>query len=166
VTSPAEFRPVDLLETLTRHGVDFVVIGGIAAIAHGSSRVTADLDITYATDRPNLKLLGNALGELQATLRGIAEDLPFVPDEATLRRTTTLTLATTGGPLDLLAQPPGAPPYDELRRAADRIIVDSSPVLIASIDHLVAMKLEAGRPRDLGDVDELDAIRRLSRGTG
>ncbi len=161
MTSPADFRPVDLLETLTRHGVDFVVIGGIAAIAHGSSRVTADLDITYATDRPNLKALGDALGELRARLRGVDEDVPFVPDQATLRRTVILTLDTTAGPLDLLAQPPGAPPYDELRREAERITLDSFYVLVASIDHLVAMKLEAGRPHDLGDVDELDTIRRL-----
>ena len=159
----AEFRPTALLDALSRHGVDFVVIGGIAAITHGAARLTQDLDITYATDDANLKRLGETLLELKARLRGVDEDLPFVPDDRTLRHTTILTLDTTAGALDLLAQPPGAPPYEQLRRDASRVTVDSISFLIASIDHLVAMKLEAGRPRDLGDIDELDAIRRLGR---
>jgi hypothetical protein len=154
------------LETLVRHGVDFIVIGGIAAVAHGSARITADLDITYATDQPNLKALADALGELGATLRGVQEDVPFAADDRTLRHATMFTLDTSAGPLDLLAQPPGAPPYDQLRHEAERIRLDSLSVMVASIDHLVAMKLEAGRPRDLGDVDELDAIRRLRHSAG
>jgi predicted nucleotidyltransferase len=157
----AEFRPTALLEALNRHGVDFVVIGGIAAITHGSARLTQDLDITYATDQPNLKALGATLLGLKASLRGVEEDVHFVPDERTLKRTTILTLDTTAGPLDLLTQPPGAPPYEQLRRDAKRVTLDSTWFLIASIDHLVAMKIEAGRPRDLGDIDELNAIRKL-----
>jgi hypothetical protein len=140
--------------------VDFVVIGGIAAIAHGSARVTQDLDVTYSRDRGNLEALGRVLAGLKATLRGVDDDVPFIPDERTLRRTEILSLDTTAGPLDLLGRPPGAPDYDDLRRHADRITLGNTPVLIASIDHLVAMKLAAGRSRDLGDVDELDAIRR------
>jgi hypothetical protein len=158
-----DFEPTALLEALAEHAVDFVVIGGIAAIAHGSARVTQDLDISYATNPENLKALGRALMSLKAGLRGMDEDVPFVPDEHTLRRTSLLTLDTSAGPLDLLAEPPGAPPYDELRKQARRITLGSRPVLIASIDDLVAMKLKAGRPIDLADVEELDAIRRLSR---
>ena len=63
----------------------------------------------------------------------------------------------------MLAEPPGAPAYEELRKQASRITLGSRPVLIASIDDLVAMKLKAGRPIDLADVEALDAIRRLSR---
>jgi hypothetical protein len=158
----AEFRPTALLEALSRHAVDFVVIGGVAAITHGASRLTQDLDITFSTDDENLRALGATLLELKARLRGVDEEVPFIPDERTFRRTTILTLDTTEGALDLLSQPPGAPPYEQLRRDATRVTVDSISFLIASIDHLVAMKLEVGRPRDLGDVDELDAIRRLS----
>jgi hypothetical protein len=149
-----------LLAALTGGGVDFVVIGGIAAIAHGSARVTQDLDITYSKDERNLGALGRVLIDLKATLRGVNDDVPFVPDERTLRRTEILTLDTSAGPLDLLGKPPGAPDYEQLRTHAARITLGNTPVFIASIDHLVAMKLAAGRPRDLGDVDELDAIRR------
>jgi hypothetical protein len=141
-------------------GADFVVIGGIAAIAHGSARVTQDLDITYSKEPSNLDVLGPVLQRLDARLRGPDEDVPFVPDADRLRRTEILTLDTKAGPLDLLGNLAGAPPYPELRKAAERITLGATPVFIASIDHLVGMKLAAGRPRDLGDVDELDAIRR------
>jgi len=158
-----DFEPTALLEALAEHAVDFVVIGGIAAIAHGSARLTQDLDISYATNSDNLKALGRALRSLNARLRGVDEDVPFIPDEHTLRRSSLLTLDTRAGPLDLLAEPPGAPAYEELRKQASRITLGSRPVLIASIDDLVAMKLKAGRPIDLADVEALDAIRRLSR---
>jgi hypothetical protein len=140
--------------------VDFVVIGGIAAIAHGSARVTQDLDITYSKEPVNLDALGRVLQELDVRPRGVDDEVPFVPDATTLRRSEMLTLDTKAGPLDLLGSPPGAPPYTELRKGAERITIGNAAVFIASIDHLVAMKLAAGRPRDLGDVDELDAIRR------
>jgi hypothetical protein len=159
----AEFRPTELLQALAGAGVDFVVIGGIAAVAHGSARLTQDLDITYAQDPSNLRTLGEVLATLDVRLRGVTEDVPFVADERTLRHATILTLDTVGGPLDLLAAPPGAPRYEQLRKDADRITVGATPVLVASIEDLIGMKLAAGRPKDLADVEELDAIRRLSR---
>jgi predicted nucleotidyltransferase len=165
-TSPGQpwpdFQPTALLEALARHGVDFVVIGGVAAIAHGSARLTQDLDIAYARDSDNLKALGEALIELGARLRGVDEDVAFVPDHTTLRHTTILTLDTSAGPIDLLADPAGAPPYDGLRRNATRIMLGATPILIASIDDLVAMKLKAGRTKDFADIEELETIRRLS----
>jgi hypothetical protein len=157
-----DFEPTALLERLAEHAVDFVVIGGIAAIAHGSARLTRDLDISYATNAENLQALGRALMSLDARVRGVHDEVPFAPDERTLRRTELLTLETSAGPLDLLARPPGSPPYDELRKQARRITLGSRPILIASIDDLVAMKLKAGRATDLHDIEELDAIRRLS----
>jgi predicted nucleotidyltransferase len=165
-SSPAawsEFRPTALLESLAGSGVDFVVIGGIAAVARGSARLTQVLDITYSEDPENLKALAKALAALDVRPRGVADDVPFVADERGLRHTSLLTLDTSAGPLDLLAHPDGAPSYERLRSGADRITVDGVPVLIASIDHLVAMKLAAGRAKDLADIEELDAIRRLSR---
>lgn len=156
-----EFRPAALLKRLVAHGVDFVVVGGIAMISHGSGRVTQDLDICYATDGANLEALGAALVQLGGRLRGVEPDTPFVPDARTLRRTTILTLDTQDGPVDLLVRPAGSPDYEALRAHAERVTLDGVAVLVASLDDLEAMKRAAGRPKDQLDLEEIDAIRRL-----
>jgi hypothetical protein len=153
--------PLSLLERLASEGVDFVVIGAIAVVAHGHIRTTRDLDITYATDQANLDKLGQLLVALDARLRGVAELVPFVPDGRTLRGAELLTLETGFGALDLLAAPPGAPPYAELKAHADAIEVAGQTVLVASLADLVAMKRAAGRARDLDDIEALEAIARL-----
>jgi predicted nucleotidyltransferase len=153
--------PLALLGRLADAAVDFVVIGGIAVVAHGHIRTTRDLDITYSTHQPNLDALGRVLVELDARLRGVTEVVPFMPDGRTLRGAELLTLETSEGALDLLAAPPGAPPYDALKGRAESIEVEGSVVLVASIDDLVAMKRATGRPRDLEDIEALEAIRGL-----
>lgn len=153
--------PLALVARLAEAGVDFVVIGGIAVVAHGHIRTTRDLDITYATEQANLDALGHVLVDLDARLRGVTEVVPFIPDGRTLRVAELLTLETSQGALDLLAAPPGAPPYAELKQRAETIDVDGRMVAIASLDDLVAMKRAVGRPRDLEDIDALEEIRRL-----
>jgi hypothetical protein len=161
---PAEFRPRGLLEHLTRHRVDFVVVGGIAAALHGSERNTFDLDICPAQDTANLDALGTALVEVDAGLRDIGEDIPFVPDGRSLAGIEILTLSTSLGPLDVLVRPHGSPPYAALRRRATQMDVGGpAPVLVASIDDLIAMKRETDRPKDRDDVERLEALARLSR---
>ena len=153
-----------LLNALTDGGVDFVVIGGIAAVAHGSPQFTRDLDITYAADEANLGRLGAVLVGLGATLRGVTEEVPFVPDGRTLRHTRVLTLLTADGPLDILAEPDGTEGYERLRANAITANVGGVEVLIAGLDDLIAMKKAAGRPKDTIYVEELEAIRRLQAG--
>jgi hypothetical protein len=164
---PAEFRPRGLLEHLSRHGVDYVVIGGIAAVLHGSERNTFDLDVCPAQDPVNLQALGEALVGIEARLRGIEEDLPFVPDGATLAGVEILTLDTALGPLDVLMRPAGAPAYEALRRRAQRMDTGGHAVLVASLEDLIGMKTESDRPKDREDVERLEALallrRRLSR---
>ena len=139
------------------------MIGGIAAVLWGSPRNTFDLDVCPATDRGNLEALAKALVELEARLRGIEEDVPFSPDPRTLAQVETLTLDTVAGPLDILMRPDGAPAYERLRRNATRVDVGALSVLVASIEDLIAMKRAAGRLKDEVDVEELQAIQRLSR---
>jgi hypothetical protein len=98
-----------------------------------------------------------------ARLRGVAEVVPFVPDATTLRHAGLLTLESSDGSLDLLADPPGAPPYAELRAAALAIEIAGREVRVAGLDHLLAMKRAAGRPRDLEDAEALETIARLER---
>jgi hypothetical protein len=157
----AEFDAKRLLRALVDGDVDFVVIGGVAAVLHGSARATFDLDVCFASNAENLEALGSTLVGLRAQLRGVSEAVPFVPDGAALRRVEVLTLTTTAGDLDVLRAPSGAPRYDVLRGHADRFDVGGFEVRVASVEDLIAMKTAAGRPKDLGDVEELEAILRL-----
>ncbi len=157
--TPPDFDVLALLRALTGRGVDFVVIGGVAGVLHGSPRVTQDLDVAFATDTGNLEALGNALHDLDARLAGVEEDVPFTPDAEALRRVMTLTLETRYGRLDVLAAPSGAPVHSELRSRADRFDVGGFHVLVAALEDLISMKRAAGRPKDLADVAELEAIR-------
>jgi hypothetical protein len=158
-----EFDPRELLTRLVEGDVDFVIVGGVAAVIHGSVAFTQDLDIAYAPDVENLDRLGAVLVHLDARLRGVTDDVPFVPDGRTIRRTRVLTLTTPVGSIDLLAQPDGAPVYAQLRDRALRQSVAGVDVLVASLDDLIAMKKAAGRPKDLVAVEELEAIKRLQR---
>jgi hypothetical protein len=150
VEPPAtEFDPGPALRTLVRHEVDFVLIGGIAAIVLGSSYSTSDLDIAHSRDRANLERLAEALRELGATLRGAPEDIPFQLDADSLETGLNFTFATRGGNLDAFAEPTGAPAYEELKRRASVERIEGLEIRVASIDHLIAMKEAGGRPKDI-----------------
>ena len=158
-----ELRLRELLRRLTERGVDFVVIGGVAVIMQASPRFTKDLDICFSSEQENLERLATVLIELGAKLRGVDQDLPFVPDVRTLRQAQILKLTTADGGLDLLVEPDGAPGYATLRRRSDRIDVEGIAVHVASIDDLIAMKRAAGRPQDLVDLESLEIARRRRR---
>lgn len=158
------FKLRALVRRLDAAGVEYVVIGGIAAVAHGSPQITRDLDIVYAVDEANLRRLSRALIELNAKLRGVTEDVPFVPDARALRQLRVLTLDTDEGRLDIMVQPDGSRGYDQLRAGSIEAIVDGIAIRVAGLDDLIAMKKAAGRPKDRIYVEELEAIKRLSRG--
>jgi hypothetical protein len=166
---PAEWPDLDveeMLRRLTAAGVDFVVIGGIALVLSGSARLTRDLDIVFAPDEENLEALGGVLISLEARLRGIDGDLPFVPDARTLRNIELLTLATNAGWLDVHRTVGGGPPYEVLRSNAERVRLGDFAVLVAAPDDMIAMKRAAGRPQDLADIAEWEAIKRLRQQMG
>jgi len=89
------------LQLLSHYGVDFVIVGGVAAALHGSSIPTYDLDVCYDRSHSNLDRLAQALLAVHAVLRGAPTGLPFVPDAETLRCGLNFTLDTDIGPLDL-----------------------------------------------------------------
>lgn len=165
----AEFQPRTLLETLVRHSVDFVLIGGMAGAARGSAFVTLDVDVAYDRSEANLERLAEALRELEATLRGAPPGLPFVLDAKTLAAGANFTFDTRFGPLDILSDPAGAPAYAALReQAGEELLVEGISIRVASLDHLIAMKEAAGRPRDLLAASEYrvisDELRRPKEG--
>jgi hypothetical protein len=160
------FEPAELVQTLVDGGVEFVIVGGVTVVLHGMPRSTKDLDICYALDAENLDRLGNVLVDLGAKLRGVPDEVPFVPDGKTLKRTDILTLETPKGAIALLVHPDGAPEYETLRKNAMQMELASRDVLVASIDDLLAMKRAAGRPQDLIDVEALEVARERSGSKG
>src|SRR5215470_13836293 len=108
-----------LLGPLVRHGVDFVLIGGMAGIARGSSYPSYDLDIAYARDAANVKRLVAALEEIEVRLRGAPPDLPFQLDERTIENGANFTFVTPFGDFDVLADVAGIRSYEELTSAAE-----------------------------------------------
>jgi hypothetical protein len=147
-----------LLSTLAGHEVAFIVVGGAAAIAHGSSRLTQDLDIVYQRSRANLDRLVGALLEHHPYLRGAPPGLPFLWDRATLERGLNFTLVTSLGDIDLLGEIPGGGTYEDLRAGAIRLSIFDVECLCLSLPQLIRAKRAAGRPRDLEALAELEAI--------
>jgi len=162
----AEFDPRRILRTLGEHKVRFVLIGGQAATAQGSTSLTADIDIVYARDRENLAHLASALAALGASLRGADQALPFRPDAETLRRGLNFTFSTRFGPLDCLGEAAGAFTFEALARNADSYDIAEINVQVAALDDLIAMKRAAGRPKDLIEVENLAALREVREGRG
>jgi len=157
-------EPKPLLEALDRNGVDFVVIGGLAGLAQGSSYPTYDLDVAYAQDAGNLGRLASALGEIGVSLRGAPSDLPFQPDGQTLGNGANFTFETAHGSFDIRGDVAGIKNYEQLRSNAKLVEIVGVKVRVASLDDLIAMKRAANRVKDqlmvLEYVELADEIRR------
>lgn len=153
------FSAGSLLRALVDGGVRFVVIGGLAAQAHGSPLITEDLDICFDLDRDNLKLLADVLADLTAVRRGMPDGIVAPIDARALRSGDVFTLRTRFGDLDLLARPDPGLDYRALSSRAVAFDYDGLPVLIANLDDIVAMKRAAGRPKDLLAIEHLAALR-------
>jgi hypothetical protein len=141
--------------------VEFVVIGGIAAIFQGSTTITRDFDICYSRERANLERLAEALRELTARLRGTDADVPFQLDAASLRNGLNFAFTTKHGDFDCLGDPGGGFDYELLQRNADQMDVGGFAVMVASLDDVIAMKRAAGRNKDRIEVENLSALREV-----
>jgi len=97
-----------LIATLTQGRVEFVIVGGLAATAHGSARLTQDVDVVYARSPDNIDRLVNALGAVRPYLRGAPPGLPFEWKRETIQRGLNFTLTTTVGEWSSLDTPPCA----------------------------------------------------------
>ena len=165
-----EFEPARALETLDRHGVDYVLVGGLGARAHGATRPTGDIDLVPDGDIENLTRLAEALRELNARLRvgGMTDEearhLPVQLDAETLRSFGSSTWMTDAGPIDVLRdlrdRSGGAVAFDVLvDRSADQRI-GSVVVHVAALGDIIASKEHADRDKDREALPELRALDR------
>jgi hypothetical protein len=150
-------EPLDaerILDVLSAHAVDYVIVGGLAAQVHGHVRTTLDIDIFPAPEPSNLARLADALNALGARVlnpgsEGLAITARMLP------RATMWQLDTRHGPIDVLRDAPGAPPYDELRRRSLEVRLGEKRIAIAGRDDLIGMKRASARPVDFDDLAAL-----------
>lgn len=153
-TNIVPLNPERILNTLAKHGVQFVLIGALAARLQGFPRATYDADITPAKDRENLQRLAAALRDLEARIytEQIPEGLPFDCSPQMLGRADIWNLVTNAGRLDLAFQPSGTRGFDDLATGAVRFLLYGHEVLTASLEDIIRSKTAANRPQDRQDV--------------
>jgi hypothetical protein len=147
-----------LIPLLVANDVEFIIVGGAAATAHGSARLTLDLDVVYSRDNVNLERIVRALTPSQPYLRGTPPGLPFEWSVETLKKGLNFTLITTLGALDLLGEIVGGGGYDELKPETIKIEVAGAECMCLSLQRLIEVKRAAGRPKDLEAIAELEQI--------
>ncbi len=163
VSDRAPVAPLDpkrILNTLAQHGVQYVLIGALAARLQGFPRATYDADITPAKDRDNLQRLAAALRELGARIytEQIPEGLAFDCSAPTLARADVWNLITDAGRLDLAFHPSGTAGYDDLAPQAVRYTIYGHEVLAARLEDIIRSKEAAGRPQDRQDVEVMKEL--------
>jgi len=148
-----------LLRVLDAHGVRFLIVGGAAATAHGSARLTQDLELVYDRSPENLERLVRALAPHEPYLRGAPPGLPFVFDVETLRGGLNFTLTSKLGDVDLLGEIVGGGGYEDLEPHCEPMEIFEVRCRVLGLDKLIEVKRAAGRPKDLEALAELIAIR-------
>jgi predicted nucleotidyltransferase len=148
-----------LLQDLVDGQVEFILVGGVAGVIHGSARLTYDLDVVYRRTKENLTRLVEALGPREPYLRGAPPGLPFRLDVPTLQAGLNLTLTTTSGDLDLLGEIVGGGRFEDLLPHSIEVCIDDRSCRCLSLDKLIEVKRAAGRPKDLEAIAELEVIR-------
>lgn len=147
-----------LLRLLRDNEVEFIIVGGAAATAHGSARLTFDLDIVYKRSRENVARIVNALKPIQPYLRGAPAGLPFDWSVETVEKGLNFTLTTKLGALDLLGEIVGGGSYERLFEATISVEIGGVQCLCLGIERLIEVKRAAGRPKDLEVIAELQQI--------
>ena len=159
-------RPT-LLASLSSNEVRFVLVGGLAAQAHGAVRATQDADICPEWSKENLARLAASLTELEARLKigeGSIETLEIQIDARTIHGLEIGAWRTAAGDVDvLLGIPRGSRfelvRYEQLVENATELHVDGLRILVASLDDIIRSKEVADRPKDREGLDELRSLR-------
>jgi len=147
-----------LIRTLAEGRVEFIIVGGLAAVAHGSARLTQDVDVVYSRSAENVRRLVDALRPLQPYLRGAPPNLPFRWDEASVRRGLNFTLTTTVGDLDLLGEITAGGGYQALLPQSMMLKLFGCECRCLALEPLIRIKRAVGRPKDLEALAELETL--------
>jgi hypothetical protein len=146
------------IRLLLEGGVEFIVIGGVAATGHGSARLTRDLDIVYRRTKENISRLVQTLAPLKPYLRGAPPGLPFIWSDETVQKGLNFTLITTLGAIDLLGEVTGGGRFEDIKPHSLTVKLYQQECLCLGLEWLIRVKRAAGRPKDFEAIAELEAI--------
>jgi len=149
-----------LLTVLARANAEFILVGGVAAVAHGAARLTQDVDIVYQRAPANIERIVDALRPFNPYPRGAPPGLPFLWDRQTVERGLNFTLTTQAGDIDLFGHVTGGGTFDDLRPHTLELHLYGVQVLCLDLETLIEVKRAAGRPKDYEAIAELEAIRK------
>lgn len=155
-----------MVARLTEARAQFVVIGGLAARAHGSPRITEDLDVCYNPTPDNIRVLAQVLAGWKAYLRGVERGLPWVMDERSFRTTPIMTLTTDQGDIDVMDRVQGVGEFAEVWQNSSELAFEGLRFRVLDLAALVKAKKATRRAKDMSQLPELEALLALRNKKG
>jgi hypothetical protein len=165
---PAPLDPACIFQVLSTHGVDYVLVGGLAGVVHGSPAMTNDADIVPRRTAANLASLAAALRDLEARLRVAdqPEGVDFDPHPALLDSMAMLNMTTRCGDLDLTFTPAALTDYDALLASSVEFELGGCRVKVPALNDIIRSKEAANRPKDRITLPILRALAEEIRAEG
>jgi predicted nucleotidyltransferase len=157
---------LELLRRLSEQEVDFIVVGGPAAVLHGSSMVTEDVDVCTSLTAESIPRILAALRDLHPRYRMNPRHPPVPDDPARLAGFKNLCVVTDVGQIDFLGEIAGIGEFDQVAQCATSVAVEGITCRVLTLDSRIVAKRAMGRPRDRQAVVEFEAIRERIRGRG
>lgn len=154
---------LSLLKRLNDSGVEYVLIGGLAAIVHGGSIVTDDVDVCTSFDDENMPKILYALRDVNPTHRMRPDKMRLAEDAAHFRGLKNLYVGTDVGVIDFLGEVPHFGSYEDVRKHSTLMNIAGVSCRVINADALIAIKRAVGRPKDLRVVRELESLLWLQR---
>jgi hypothetical protein len=153
-------QPDLIFRSLADHQVEFLLVGGLAATAHGASIITVDTDICFRQTAENCDRLARCLESIEAEIYPPRpEPIPITGE--LLRTYRIIHLRTRAGRLDVMASVPGLGRYEEISPGATIITVGDLRIPMLSLDQLIRAKQALDQAKDREHLDQLLAIRKL-----
>jgi hypothetical protein len=149
---------LDILKLLSRHDVEFVVVGGYAVVAYGGTMVTQDVDICCDFSPANLLRLQNVLKPLHPVHRMTPGRIPLELTEENCQDLKNLYLDTDLGQLDCLGEVLGVGDFQAVKERSHAVILDEESIRLIDLDALIEAKEAMKRPRDIEAALQLKAI--------
>lgn len=150
-----------LLKRLLENKVDFVLIGGYAAVVHGASQVTHNLDICAVMTDTELIKLKEALKDLSPKHRMNPNFQPTLDEYPKAGESIdNFYLKTRAGVLDILKEVSPIGSYTEIKSRAVKIRIFEKECYVISLDDLIAVKQTMSRPKDRAVLEELVAVKK------